>query len=78
MQTIYSHSSQSPPPGFSLRERTGGNTPFNVIGEDFAGPVKYLQKPKREQKANVVLYSCSLTRRVFLELLSNLETKEFI
>ena len=69
---------QSPPPGLLLRERTGGNTPFNVIGEHFAGPVKYLQKPKREQKAYVVLYSCSPTRGVFLELLSNLETKEFI
>ena len=69
---------QSPPPGLLPRERTEGNTPFNVIGVDFAGPVKYLQKPKREQKAYVVLYSCSLTRGVFLELLSSLETKEFI
>ena len=69
---------QSPPPGPLPRERKEGNTPFNVIGVDFAGPVKYLQKPKREQKAYVLLYSCSLTRGVFLELLSNLETKEFI
>ena len=69
---------QSPPPGLLLRERTEGNTPFSVIGVDFAGPVKYLQKPKREQKAYVVLYSCSLTRGVFLGLLSSLETKEFI
>ena len=45
-----------------------------MIGVDFAGPVKYLQKPKREQKAYVVLYSCSLTRGVFLELLPSLET----
>ena len=40
--------------------------------------MKYLQEPKREQKAYVVLYSCSLTRGVFLDLLSSLETKEFI
>ena len=39
---------QSPPPGLLPRERTEGNTPFNVIGVDFTGPVKYLQKPKRE------------------------------
>ena len=69
---------QSPPPGLLPRERTEGNTPFNVIGVDFAGPVKYLQKPKREQKAYVVLYSCSLTQGVFLELLSSLGTKEYI
>jgi len=49
-----------------------------VIGVDFAGPEKYLQKPKREQKAYVVLYSCSLTHGVFLELLPSLETGEFI
>ena len=69
---------QSAPPGLLPRERQEGNTPFNIIGVDFAGPVKYLQKPKREQKAYLVLYSCSLTRGVFLELLSSLETKEFI
>lgn len=45
---------------------------------DFLGPVKYLQKPNREQKAYVVLYSCSLILGVFLELSSSLETKEYI
>ena len=33
---------------------------------------------RESKKAYVVLYSCSLTRGVFLELLSSLETKEFI
>ena len=64
----------APPP----RERTEGNTAFNVIGVDFAGPVKYRDKHKEEQKAYVVLYSCSLTRGEFLELLLSLETTEFI
>ena len=68
----------SPPQAPLPRERTEGDTPFSVIGVDFAGPVKHLQKPKREQKAYVVLYSCSLTRGVFLELLPSLETGEFI
>lgn len=40
------------------------NTPFNMIGMDFAGPVKYRDKCKEEQKAYVALYSCSLTRGV--------------
>ena len=36
-----------------------------MIGMDFAGPVKYRDKRKEENKAYVVLYSCSLTRSVF-------------
>ena len=40
---------QSPPPELLLREGTEGNTPFNVIGEDFAGPEKYLRS-QRESK----------------------------
>ncbi|XP_068675376.1 uncharacterized protein [Montipora foliosa] len=68
----------NPPPASLPRERTEGNTPFNVIGVDFAGPVKYRDKRNEEQKAHVVLYSCSLTRGVFLELLPSLETTQFI
>lgn len=49
-----------------------------MIGVDFAGPVKYRYKRKEERKAYVVLYSCSLTRGVFLELLPSLETGDFI
>ena len=67
-----------PPQAPLPRERTEGDTPFNVIGVDFAGPVKYLEKPKKEKKAYVALYSCSLTRGVFLELLPSLEIGEFI
>ena len=67
-----------PPQAPLPRERTEGDTPFNVIGVDFASPVKYLEKPKKEKKAYVALYSCSLTRGVFLELLPSLETGEFI
>ena len=53
--------------------------PFSVIGVDFTRPVKYLQwKSKKEQKMYIVIYSCSLTRAVFLELLPGLETGEFI
>ena len=45
---------------------------------DFLGPVKYHNKCKEERKVYVVLYSCSLTRGVFLELLTSLETGEFL
>ena len=68
----------NPSPAPLPKERTEGNTPFNVIGVDFAGPVKYRNKRKDERKAYVVLYSCSLTHGVFLELLPSLETSEFV
>ena len=68
----------NPPPAPLTRERTEGTMPFNVIGYDFAGPVKYRDKRKEEQKAYVVLYSCCLTCGVFLELLPSLETTELI
>jgi hypothetical protein len=60
------------------KDRTEEDTPFNVIGVDFAGPIKYLKTRKNEAKAYVVLYSCSLTRGVYLELLKSLEVGEFI
>ena len=47
----------NPPPAPLPIERTEGNTPFNVIGVDFARPVKYRDKRKVEKKAYVVLYS---------------------
>ena len=68
---------QTPPPGPLPKVRTEQSTPFNVIGVDFAGSVKYRDKGK-ERKSYIALYSCSLTRAVFLDLLSSLETKEFI
>ena len=68
---------KSPPPGLLPRDRTEGNTPYSVIGVDFAGPLKYRVRPKTEGKAYVVLYSCSLTRGIYMELLQSLETSEF-
>ena len=69
---------KSPPPGLLPKDRTEGDTPFSVIGVDFAGPVKYRVKHKTEGKAYVVLYAYSLTRGIFMELLQSLETQEFI
>ena len=68
-----------PPAGPLPRDRTKGDNPFSIIGVDFTRPVKYLQqKSKKEQKTYIVVYSCSLIRAVFLELLPSLETGEFI
>jgi len=49
-----------------------------VIGVDFAGLLKYRKGKKNEGKAYIVLYACGLTRGIYLELLPNMETTEFI
>ena len=53
-------------------------TQFNLVGVDFAGPIRYKVKQKQEKKAYLVLFSCSLTRGVYLELVKGLETAEFL
>lgn len=69
---------QSPPPGNLPVTRTQGNTLYQVIGVDFAGPIRYRTKSKAEKKAYLVLYGCSLTRGVYLDLLPSLETESFV
>ena len=66
----------NPPTGNLPRDRTEGGAAFQVVGVDYAGPIKYLTKEKREGKAYIILYDCSLTRAVYLELLATQETNE--
>lgn len=68
----------SPPPGQLPITRTEGETPYQVVGVDFAGPIKCIVKAKTEGKSYLALYACSLTRGVYLELLHTLETAEFL
>ncbi|XP_068707690.1 uncharacterized protein [Montipora foliosa] len=68
----------NPPTGNLPKERTAGSVPFKFIGVDFAGPIKYLSKTKKEMKAYIVLYACSLTRAVYLDLLPSQSTDEFL
>ena len=67
-----------PPPGQLPRDRTEGKNAFQVVGVDFAGPLKYRKGRNHEGKAYITLYACSLTRGVYLELLPSLETGEFL
>ena len=69
---------QQPPPGLLPQDRTAGSRPFETIGVDFAGPIKYVKRRKDEGKAYVLLYGCSLTRAVYLELMPSLDTTKFI
>ena len=69
---------EQPPPGMLPLERTEENRPFQAVGVDFAGPLKYQKSTKTEGKAYIVLYACSLTRAIYIELLSSLHTQEFL
>ena len=66
------------PPGNLPQDRTVETTPFPVVGVDYAGPVKYRVSRNREGKAYIVLYACSLSRALYLELTKIMETEEFI
>ena len=68
----------APPPGPLPTDRTHGAAAFEVIGTDFAGPIIYKLSAKREGKAYMVIFSCSLTRAVHLELVPNLETSTIL
>ena len=67
-----------PPPGLLPKDRTEGDTPFQVVGVDFAGPIKIRVGQKREGKAYVVVYSCSLSRALHLDLTKTMEMAEFL
>lgn len=66
-----------PPPGRLPTACTEGINPFQVIGVNYTGPLRYRISRKREGNAYVLLYCCSLTRGVYLDLLPSLETEEF-
>ena len=51
--------------------RTMGSRPFQVVGLDFAGPFIYLTENKVEKKCYILLYACSLTRAVYLDVLKD-------
>ena len=54
----------NPPVGNLPTDRTEGSTPFEVVGLDFAGPIGYKLKTKKEGKAYILLFACSLTKAV--------------
>ena len=66
----------TPPPANLPTTRTEGSTAYQVIEIDYAGPLRYRKSKGKEGKAYILLYACSLTRGVYLELLPNMETSE--
>lgn len=69
---------KSPPPGSLPVTRTQGVTVYENVGVDFVGPIKYQVKSKQEGKAYLVLYTCCLTRGVYLDVLPSLQTDNFL
>ena len=68
----------TPPPGKLPVDRTEGSEAFEVVGVDFAGQLKYRKSKKQEGKAYLIVYACSLTRALHLEVLTTMETTEFL
>ena len=66
------------PPGNLPTTRTEGETPYQAVGVDFAGPIKYRISAKTECKAYLALFACCLTRGVYLDLLPSLKTDKFL
>ena len=59
-------------------DHTLGGAAFEVIGTDFAGPILYKLTPRRQGKAYLVIFSCSLSQAVHLELVPSLKTSAFL
>ena len=68
----------SPPPGILPKDRTEGSRPFEVIGVDYAGPIRYRSGKAIEKKAYVLLFACSLTRAVYIEVVTDMTVEQFI
>ena len=60
-----------PPTGNLPMDRTEGSSPFQVVGID-------CRAKKDQKKSYILLYACSLTRGLYLELLPDLTTGECI
>ena len=68
----------NPPPGPLPTDRAEASAPFELNGVDFAGPFKYPRKSKIVAKTHLALLSCTLTRGIYLEVLGNMDTGEFL
>ena len=67
-----------PSTGFLPVERTTQNLPLKIIGIDYACSSMCKTKRCKETKVYILLFTCSLTRAINLELLPNQLTQEFI
>ena len=59
-------------------DRTNLDLPLKIIGRDFAGPFLFKSKGTKERKVYLLLFTCSLSRTIYLEVLPNQTTQELI
>ena len=69
---------KTPTTGQLPKDRTEGDRPFQIVGLDFAGPFTYKKKITQEGKAYIMLICDSLTRALYLEVLSDQTFEEFL
>ena len=64
--------------GHLPRVRTEQNVPFEIVGTDYASPLHHKSKSKKDLKVYILLFFCSASRALHLEVVFNLTTTEFI
>ena len=57
--------------------RTEVSRPFQYVGVDFAGPLKVKVNKTKEEKAHVLIFTCTTSRAVHLELTRTQTAEEF-
>ena len=67
-----------PSQGLILPDRTKQDVPFSVIGTYYAGPFICGTEGESDIRVYFLLFTCSLTRAVNLEILPNQTAQEFI
>ena len=68
----------NPKPGLLPRDRTEQALRFEIVGTSYAAPLYYRFKVKKDLKTYLILFSCSVSRAVHLELVSCLSTTKSI
>ena len=65
--------------GLLPRDKTEQVLPCEIVGTDYAAPLYYKSKGKKDLKAYILylIFSCSVSRAIHLELVSNLGTTTF-
>ncbi|XP_065672260.1 uncharacterized protein LOC136090081 [Hydra vulgaris] len=57
--------------------RTKSKYPFETIGLEFAGPIEYKVSKVCYKKSYIVLYTCTTSRTIHLDLLKTMENEDF-
>ena len=66
------------PPGQLTKDRTTGIRAFQVIGLNFARPIMYKKENSKQNKSYILLFTCSASRAIHLELVPNQTGEEFV